>query len=60
MSTVFAVVGQHSEDPDRLLLLGEDEQHYDLRLPDGPTLPIEPDEFWTVDDGVPVFDEEAV
>ena len=60
MSTVFAVVGQHREDPDRLLLLGEDGQHYDLRLPDGPTVPIEPDEFWTMDgDGSVVGGQES-
>ena len=52
MTTVFAVVGEHHEDRDRLLLLGDDGQHYDLRLPDGAPSPIrdEPDTSWTIDD----------
>lgn len=58
MSTVFAVVGQHRDDPDHLLLLDEDGQHYDLRLPDGATVPVEPDDRWTVDDEWPVFEDD--
>ncbi len=50
MTTVFAVVGQYRDDPDRLLLLGADGHHYDLELPDGPPLPCEPDERWEIDD----------
>ena len=50
MSVVFAVVGEHREDPEHLLLLGTDGQHYAYRLPDGPTTPIEPDEHWDVDE----------
>ena len=50
VTTVFAVVGEHRDDPDRLLLLGEDGRHYEHRLPDGPTTPVEPDDAWTLDD----------
>ena len=42
MPNVLAVVGEHRDDPDHLLLLGEDGQHYDLRLADGATLPLPP------------------
>ena len=52
VTVVYAVVGEHRDDPDRLLLLGADGQHYAYALPDGPTTPVEPDETWTVDDGV--------
>ena len=52
MTTVFAVVGEHHEDPDRLLLLGDDGQHYALRLPDGAPSPIpaDLDTSWMLDD----------
>ena len=53
MTAVFAVVGEHREDPNSLLLLGADGQHYAHRLPDGPITPIEPDEHWTVDEITP-------
>ena len=49
MTTVFAVVGEHRDDPNRLLLLGDDGRHYGHRLPDGPTTPVEPDGRWVVD-----------
>ena len=59
MITVFAVVGEHRDDPDHLLVLGEDGRHYDLHLPDGSAMPVEPDESWTVDEAEPVLEEEA-
>ena len=50
MSTVFAVVGAHREDPDRLLLLGDDGRHYACRVPEDPAGPINPDdEEWALD-----------
>ena len=57
MPTVFAVVGEHRDDPDRLLLLGADGQHYALRLQDGAATPVEPDEDWRVDPQRPETDE---
>ena len=59
VTTVFAVVGEHRDDPNHLLLLGADGQHYDFSLPDGPTVPVEPDERWAVDEGVPSAEELA-
>lgn len=52
MPVVFAVVGEQRDDPDRLLMLGEDGRHYDYRLDSGQTAPVEPDEEeWRVDAG---------
>lgn len=49
MATTYAVVGEHRDDPDRLLLLGDDGRHYVLELPDSvSTLPRLDDE-WTID-----------
>ena len=53
MTTVLAVVGEHREDPNRLLLLGADGQLYGLALPDGTTASVEPDEAWVVDGDPP-------
>ena len=53
MIAVFAVVGEHREDPNSLLLLGADGQHYAHRLPDGPITPVEPDEQWAVEEVTP-------
>jgi len=52
MTTVFAVVGQHREDPGRLLLLGTDGRHYDLELPDNAPVPCEPDDHWAIDESI--------
>ena len=59
MPSAFTLVGEHRDDPDRLLLLGEDGRYYGLRLPDGPALPVEPDDGgWAVDPDPPPTDEE--
>ncbi len=57
MPTVFAVVGENRDDPDRLLLVGSDGQHYQYHLPDGTTTPVEPDEGWRFDPNPPPFDD---
>ncbi|HEY7032959.1 MAG TPA: hypothetical protein VH482_16560 [Thermomicrobiales bacterium] len=57
MTTVFAVVGQHHDDPDRLLLLGTDGQYYQYVLPDETTTPVVPDESWVMDPNPPPIDE---
>lgn len=51
MPNVLAVVGEHRDDPNHLLLLGEDGHHYDLRLTDGTTIPLapEPGDEWLRD-----------
>jgi hypothetical protein len=55
--TVFAVVGENRHDPDRLLLLGSDGQHYQYHLSDGTTSPVKPDEGWVIDPDAPPFEE---
>jgi hypothetical protein len=49
MTTIFAVVGEHHDDPDRLLLLGADGQYYQYVLPEETTSPVVPDEHWVID-----------
>ena len=53
MTNVFAVVGEHRDDPDRLLLLGDDGRYYAARSPDSQPTPVEPTEEWTVDPHAP-------
>ncbi len=57
VAAFFSLVGEHREDPDRLLLLGADGQLYEHLLPDGPTTPIEPDDEWTMDIPAPEADD---
>ena len=59
MTNLFAAVGEHRDDPTRLLLLGEDGRHYAYPLPDGPASPVEPGGDWVVDAGAPTPDEVA-
>jgi hypothetical protein len=46
---VFAVVGEHREDPDLLLLLGTDDRFYQLDLTDGHPTPVELADCWQLD-----------
>jgi hypothetical protein len=57
MTTVFAVVGENRDDPDRLLLIDAAGQHYEYRLPDGTTIPVVPDEGWVIDPNPPSVEE---
>ena len=45
----LAVVGERTNDPEHLLLIGADGAYYDYAVPSGDTRPIEPDEQWTVE-----------
>lgn len=47
-ATVFAVVGQHRDDPHRLLLLGEDGRHYAYDVA-GRLSPAQPGTAWLLD-----------
>ena len=52
MSNVFAVVGQHRTDSDRLLLVGDDGRHYafDCGAPEAPPAPTAPNpKEWDLD-----------
>ena len=57
MTNLFAVVGERRDDPTHLLLLGADGRHYDHALPDGPTVPVEPDAGWALDEAAPGLDD---
>ena len=57
MADTFAVVGEHREDPNRLLLVGADGRHDDHLLPGGPTTPVEPGDDWAVDENPPPVEE---
>ncbi|MDQ3045394.1 MAG: hypothetical protein M3R06_09655 [Chloroflexota bacterium] len=50
MTNVFAVVGEHRQQPGRLLLLGDDGRYYAC-APSSPMQPVEinPSDDWTVD-----------
>jgi len=50
MTNIFAVVGEHRRDPDRLLVIGQDGNTYDYRVPTGQFVPAEPrEDDWEVD-----------
>jgi hypothetical protein len=49
MPTVYSVIGEHRDNPDRLLALGSDGKHYALTLPSGATAPTEPGDEWAID-----------
>jgi hypothetical protein len=53
---VFNVVGENRDDPDCLLLLGDDGQHYRYHLLDGTTAPAELDDHWVIDSARSVED----
>ena len=50
MTNVFAVVGEHRAEPDRLLLLGDDGRYYAFAA-DGRPSAVEPTGAWRLDDG---------
>lgn len=52
MTNVFAVVGEHRAEPERLLLLGDDGRYYAFAA-DGRPSAIEPTGAWRLDDGPP-------
>ena len=60
MATIFSVIGHHHEDPDRLLLLGDDGTHYQYDLPHDSTTPVEPDDEWDVDPNAVGQDQDAL
>lgn len=57
VTNLFGAIGEHRDDPTRLLLLGADGQYYDYPLPDGPASRVEPGEDWVVDETAPDAEE---
>ena len=49
MTNVFAVVGEHRAEPERLLLLGNDGRYYAYAA-DGPPTVVEPTGSWHLDE----------
>jgi hypothetical protein len=54
---VFAVVGHHERDPDRLLLLGDDGNQYQLDPARDVPVPAAADDAWVVDSDPPRPDD---
>jgi hypothetical protein len=50
MTNVFAVIGEHREQPERLLLLGADGRYYTNAASVGSPVEVEPTEEWALDD----------
>lgn len=48
-TNVFAVVGEHRQEPTRLLLLGDDGHYYAYQTPQGQTVEVEPSDEWDLD-----------
>jgi len=46
---VFNVIGENRDDPDCLLLLGDDGEHYRYHLLDGTTDRVNLDDHWLID-----------
>jgi hypothetical protein len=59
MTSIFVVVGEHRDDPLRLLLLGADGRYYDQTLPSGRPVPADPAGAWIVDPEAPLVEEIA-
>lgn len=57
MATIFSVIGAHHEDPDRLIMLGDDGLHYQLELPQGTPIPVEPTDEWQFDSVIPEVED---
>ena len=48
-SVDFQVIGELKDDPNHLLLLGDDRHWYDFDIASGSITPIEPSDAWAVD-----------
>jgi len=58
MTNIFAVVGEHRADPDRLLVVGQDGNTYDYNVPADQLQPTEPrEEDWQVDISEPDLEQ---
>jgi hypothetical protein len=50
MTNVFAVVGEHRDEPTRLLLIGDDGRYYAYATDAPAPTEVEPSEEWAIDD----------
>ena len=53
MTTVYSIIGEHREDPARVMVLGSDSQYYAMILPSRVTFSVEPDYDWCLDEVQP-------
>jgi len=53
VTTVYSIIGEHRENPARLLALGSDGQYYAMILPSGVAVPVEPDDDWRLNEVQP-------
>jgi hypothetical protein len=59
MTNIFVVVGEHRDNPVRLLLLGADGRYYEEALPSGRVTPADLGDAWIVDAEAPQVEEIA-
>jgi hypothetical protein len=52
MTNVFSVIGQHRDEPDRLLLWGDDGRFYAWTTDLPEPIEIEPSPDWTIDEAM--------
>jgi hypothetical protein len=57
MTNSFIVIGERRDDPDHLLVLGDDGAFYDYVVETGQALPVEPDATWLTDGSLPEVEE---
>ncbi len=56
VTNVFAVVGEHRQEPERLLLLGDDGHYYAYATANGQPTEVDPSDEWQIDEGAISFD----
>ena len=49
VTNLFAVVGEHRQEPSRLLLIGDDGHYYAYGAADGQPVEVEPTDEWQLD-----------
>jgi hypothetical protein len=57
MTNQFSIIGQHRENPDQLLLIGDDGQRYATDISMSDPVPVESDEDYLIDEYVADFDD---
>jgi hypothetical protein len=57
MTNQFSIIGQHRENPNQFLLLGDDGQHYATDISMSEPTPVESDDDYLIDEYVADFDD---
>ena len=53
MTNLYVVVGEHGDNPDQFLVLGEDGNYYAWDVSAEQTRPVEPGDEWRIDGDLP-------